>query len=244
MKTTPERLGEAFEQARRHWRHRRPGETLEVAHPAVQPRLTIAISRESGAGGGEIARAVGTRLDWPVYDRELLQKIAEEMGLRTELLESVDEKQSNWILESLAAFADSRRISSAGFAQHLAETLLALAAHGDCILVGRGAGVILPESTTLRVRLVAPLKARIARMRQKSGISENEAARRVDQTDAQRKEFVSSHFHKDVSDVHHCDLLLNTARFSTDQCADLIVAALRQLEGTLPMQLPPQAVTP
>ncbi len=244
MKTTAERLGEAFEQARRHWRRRAAGEGLQVAHAPVRPHFIIAISRECGAGGGEVARAVAARLGWPVYDRELIQKIAGEKGVRTELLESVDEKQTSWVLETLAAFADSKRISSAAFARDVAETLLALAVHGDCIVVGRGAAIILPEATTLRVRLVAPLDVRIARVQKKFGTSEKETARRVRETDAQRKEFVSSHFHRDVTDVQLCDVLLNTARFSTVQCADLIVAALRQLEGTPTQQLSRPAAAP
>src|SRR5262249_41409867 len=42
-----------------------------------------------------------------------------------------------------------------------AETLLSRAAHGECIIVGRGAAQVLPPKTTLRVRMVGPLQDRI-----------------------------------------------------------------------------------
>jgi cytidylate kinase len=229
MQSTPERLGEAFERARRHWRRHQPGEALKLPKAAALPRLTVAISRESGTRGDSVARAVGAKLDWPVYGRELIQKIAEEAGLRTELLESFDEKQTHWLLECLQSLGGKSSISGSGFAKHLAEVVAGLAAHGRCVILGRGAASILPQSATLRVRLVAPRSARIKRIAEKLGVSEREATQVADQTDAQRTEFVRSHFHKDPSDVHLYDLVLNTDRFTNEQCAELISVATGHL---------------
>jgi len=230
MQTTPERLGEALQRARRQWRHR-PSEPLTLPPAARQVGFTIAISRESGAGGASVAREVGSQLDWPVYDRELLEKISDETGLQMELLESLDEHETNRTAEWLDSLFGVKTVTSAQFGRRLVQTLSALAAHGRCVIVGRGAAVILPESTTLRVRLVAPRKTRIARMKAKLGLAEQAVASRVDEIDSLRAEFVRSHFRKEVNDVHHYDIVLNTERFSVAQCADLIVAALKQAES-------------
>ena len=40
----------------------------------------IAVSRETGAGGGTISRMVGQKLGWKVYDHELLEAIAQPDG--------------------------------------------------------------------------------------------------------------------------------------------------------------------
>lgn len=229
MKTTPERFGEAFERARHHWK-RLAGEALMVASPRTTTAFTVAISREAGAGASEVAREVGARLEWPVYDREIIEIIESETGLRADLLKSVDEKQSHWLADCLNAFAQTKSISSAAYAHHLAETLLALAAHGRCVVVGRGATVILPGATTLRVRLMAPLPSRIARLAEQRNVAPQAAERLVKEIDCQRSEFVRSHFHKDVADVHLHDLALNTSRIAPAEAASLIVAALRQME--------------
>jgi hypothetical protein len=42
-------------------------------------------------------------LGWEVYDRELLEKVAQDIGLRTNLLESVDERRQSWLLEASEA---------------------------------------------------------------------------------------------------------------------------------------------
>jgi cytidylate kinase len=206
-------------QANQHWHlHHKPGETK---HP-----LTIALSREAGTYGAAIAREVGNRLGWPVYDSELLQRIAEDLGIRRDLLKSVDERHVGWLTECLEAFSSSPTLSQTGYLRHLLETLLALAARGDCIIVGRGATKVLPMATTLRVRVVGPLEHRIEAVRREHGISHEEAARQVETTDRERDRFVRDHFNMDPTDPRNYDLVLNAVRFSKEECAALIIAAL------------------
>src|SRR5262245_38738191 len=51
----------------------------------------ITIGREAGAGGGTLARMVGTRLNWRVYDHELLEAIAQRMEVPVEEARTFDE---------------------------------------------------------------------------------------------------------------------------------------------------------
>ena len=94
--------------------------------------------------------------------------------------------------------------------------------------------MLLPPETTLRVRLVAPLKLRIARTAKDLGLDEREAKQKVESTDLQRCEFVRQHFHKDPEDVTLYDLTINTSRFSVGESAELIVAALERLQLSVP----------
>ncbi len=68
------------------------------------PAFAIALSREAGTRAGDIAREIGARLAWPVFDRELIERVADDLGLRSSLLEAVDEKQISWIQESVESF--------------------------------------------------------------------------------------------------------------------------------------------
>ena len=47
----------------------------------------ITISREFGSGGRTIGREVAKRLGYSFYDKELIEKIAEESGLSEEYIE-------------------------------------------------------------------------------------------------------------------------------------------------------------
>jgi cytidylate kinase len=224
-------MGPIHEHVQRHWEERRQA-AAESGQASRGPHgFTIVLTREAGTLGTSVAREVGTRLGWPVYDHELLERIAQEMGLRTSLLESVDEKRVGWMTESMEAFLAVPHVSESAFIRRVIETVLALGAHGECVLVGRGAAHILPAATTLRVRLVAPLHDRVAALSRSLGISLQEAARRIDTTDRERINFIKDHFRCDPTDPHNYDLVLNFARFSTAECAELVVEALRRLQA-------------
>lgn len=212
----------------RHWETRRRAVAAEMGLGTSEPdTFTIALSREAGTDGTAIAHAVGSRLDWPVYDYKLLERIAREMGVHTALLKTVDEKQKSWLLEAMETFVAVPLVSESAYVQHLIKSMLALSTLGECVIVGRGAAFMLPAKTTLRVRLVAPLKERITVLSRRLHISEREAARQVRTRDRERADFVEDHFLKDPSDPCQYDLLLNTSCFSVDACAELIIDALR-----------------
>jgi cytidylate kinase len=222
------------ERAAQHWERSRQQKRADVSPRPGRP-FTVAIAREAGSGASAVGQEVGLRLGWAVYDRELLEQIAREMGLRAGLLESVDERHVGWWTESvqqfLSATAPLPAVSESGYVRHLAETVLALGAHGECVIVGRGSAQILPPETTLRVRLVAPFKSRVARVARERGLSEAEAAHLVQDFDRERARFVRDHFQKDPDDPRNFDVILNTSRLAPPACADVIVQALREVQA-------------
>jgi cytidylate kinase len=195
------------------------------------PALTIAISRQAGAGGTSIAAEVGARLGWPVYDHALVEHIAREMHLRTKLLESVDERHTSWLVECAESFSQVPLVSESAYVRHLIQTILSLGAHGSCVIVGRGSPHILPPLTTLRVRLVGEREDRINALSRELGISHEEASRRLDVIDRERTTFSKDHFHKDPRDPLCFGLVLNSSCFSYSECAQLIIEGLHRLEA-------------
>jgi cytidylate kinase len=194
------------------------------------PRFTITISREVGALGTSVATEVGRRLNWPVYDRDILDKIAEEIHRSPAHLQSVDERPTNWLGECLSSVFDSHHVGSAAYLKHLSAVVRALAATGACVIVGRAANFILPAETTLRVRLVASPKDRAAVIAARLGLPSNEAANWIARTERERMVFAKRAFEKDPTDTHHYDLVLNTSRLSLDDSAEIISETLRRLE--------------
>jgi cytidylate kinase len=200
--------------------------------PPVQPAFTIALSREAGTRASHVAHEIGVRLGWPAFDRELLDRIAQDMGLRTSLLSAVDEKHVSWIEETIEAFGSALAVSETGYVIHLVRTVLSLGAHGDCVIVGRGSPHMLPPATTLRVRLIAPLKDRAQAMSEKLRMDLPDAERHLKEIDRERTRFVNDHFHKDAADPHNYDLLVCMSRFSVSACAAVIIEALQRLKSS------------
>jgi cytidylate kinase len=223
--TLPQLLEKAF----RHWETTRPGSVQQEASPNRVPGYTIALEREAGTRGKAVAQEVGKLLGWHVYDHELIEHIAREMGLRTALLESIDERRQNAVLDLVESFATAHTksdwsplVSEPEYFRHLTATVLALGMHGECLIVGRGAAFILPVATTLRVRLVGPVRERIAALSRNCGISEREAAQRVRTKDRERTDFIHDHFFKDANDPRNYDVVVNACRLSVGQCAAVI----------------------
>ena len=102
--------------------------------------------------------------------------------------------------------------------------------HGECVIVGRGAAFILPVETTLRVRLVAPVKDRVLMFSETRHVSAEEAARRVRTIDRERIDFVHDHFQKNPTDPGQYDLILNAGRLTVEAEAGLVIDALCHLK--------------
>src|SRR5262249_28478072 len=228
LKNVSDHMVEALVRAGQHEEARHP---WEEGLARSQQGITIALTREAGARGRAVARAVGQELGWPVYDHELLESIAREMKMRVDLLESVDERRRSWILDSLGALASGPALSESGYVHRLREVLFTLAKKGDCIIVGRGAALILPAATTLRVRLIADRQDRIEVIRKDLGVAQDAAARHVDRTAAERARFNKEHFFKDPAEPSHYDIILNTSRFTLAECSAFIVIALHCLQA-------------
>jgi cytidylate kinase len=219
---------EALLRASQHWQAKHGAESGGADSKRA---FTIALSREAGARGTTVASAIGQKLGWPVYDHELVELIAKEMKLRTRLLESVDERHIDWIQDTMAGFGLTPAVTESAFVRHLVETLLSLASHGACVIVGRGSPHILPAGTTLRVRLVAPLEDRIRLTSRQLHLAHDEAARHVKTLDQQRAAFIVDHFRKDPAAPENYDLILNSSRFAVPECAAVIIATLHQFEA-------------
>jgi len=104
--------------------------------------------------------------------------------------------------------------------------------HGRAVVVGRGANFILPPDQRFRVRITAPRRFRIQNVARKFNISEDEAKRRVIQTESDRKAFIRKYFNADIADPDNYDLTINTENLSVDHAAQVVAAALeRRVEG-------------
>jgi cytidylate kinase len=223
-----ERQTDALARAQRHWQE--AAEQPEAARRKAQP-ISIALTRQAGTNASQVAQEIGRRLQWPVYDRELMERIAREMGLHADLVKSLDEKHRSWLVESMESLTIAGPVSLHKFIKQLVETLFSLSALGHCVIVGRGAAHILPPESTLRVRLVGAKEDRIARVQEYKKLGPSQAERWVDETDRERSRFVMEHFDKDAADPNRYDLILNTSRWSVAECADFVIDALKKLEG-------------
>jgi len=198
-----------------------------------RPRgLTVAISREAGARGTSIAHAIGRLLGWQVYPQDMLDFLAHDDTARAEMLKDLPEAAIHWAALQAAGFQSRRNLPDDHDGAAAARLIFALAARGEAVVVGRGAGFILPKETTVHVRIVAPVAVRTAYLAQWLRQTDDEAAAEAASRDRRRASFIRTMTDIPLEDVTAYDLVLNSARLNPESVAQVIAEAVRtkQLE--------------
>jgi len=198
--------------------------------------LTVAISREAGARGGSIARRVGKRLGWQVYTQELLEFLGNNESARSHVLTDLPHDAADWADRQLDRLKQEQIVKPGVELGEMPRLILTLAARGRVILVGRGAGYLLPRDTTLHVRVVAPLQDRIAYMAQHLRRTSDEAADQVRERDDQRADFLIATFNRRAGDLHDYDLVVNSQLLGEETGADLVEVAIRGKERLMSLR--------
>ena len=206
----------------------------------VQAHLTggehidyITISRETGSGGVEIARILSDLMKWHLYDKEILNYMAQNMRVHVRALETVDERTISWIndwLMPLFSTKSQERVGQLSYYKHLGKVLMVIGRHGRAIIVGRAAGLILPRKRGLSIRVTAPFELRCKRYAQENQIQPGQATSIVKKADKEQRHFVEDFLDKDISDSKYYDIVFNTEKFSSNSVAKLIWRAFDQRE--------------
>jgi cytidylate kinase len=205
--------------------HARERMQADSTPEVLGPVLTI--SREGGVPAHEIAQLVSTKLGWDVLDREIIECMAEEYGTTGDLVKAFDERHVGFMEGIFESWIEGLRFSGTNYFESLKRLFFVAANHGKVIILGRGAQFILPAASGFSVRLIAPLDARIEHVIKDRGLDKKQAKAEIQKTDNQRKEYIRSHFHKDLTDPHNFDLLINCARVTPEDASEIIATAVR-----------------
>ena len=206
----------------------RPGRFLTEEGVAFGPCLLF--SRECESGASDLAREVGKRLGWNVFDSQIVDEIARASHSHQRLVESVDEHvQSYW--EQTWRQLLLNGMPDEAYLRHLQQVILALGHQGDVVIVGRGAQFFLPPQSAVRIRMIAPLEFRAKRLAERAGLSFEQARAKVSRTDQERESFNRKVFGKRIGDPVHHDLIINTSEISSNGAVELALTALEDKLG-------------
>ncbi len=198
----------------------------------------ITISREYGADPQELLDLLASRTGFDVWDRRILQGVAQETGGKESALTNLDERRRDAVADVLHSMIGGREHSNAGFLHGLMRVIHAVEREGKAILVGRGANYICDAHRSYRVRLVRPLDVRAREYAAREGTTVDEAQRTVLEHDASRADFVRQSFRHDVACPSDYDLVLNSAAWDLEGLADLLLAGYAKKFGRLPVVAP------
>jgi hypothetical protein len=215
----------------RRWQFQPPeGGSAETHWPVV------AISRESGSLGLALGRRVAERLAFTFWDQDIVTAMAERLHLDPREVLAIDEHAPGAIeaLMTAVRLANGKLIHD--YREQLCLLFQSIAHHGQAVIVGRGAHCVLTSAQALRVRLVAPLKQRVADFERTCQTTHEEAVRQVAAGDKERAEFVRRTFQMDVADPTLYDVVINVSTYSPVRAESMVLMAYLAKFGHLPAE--------
>ncbi len=187
----------------------------------------VTISREPGSGGVLIAEALAQKLGYDLFHQEVIHKMAESTHMSSMLLETLDEKGLNALEDLISSIVFDRYLWPDKYLKHLMKVIGTIGKHGRAVVVGRGANFILESDYIIKVRIVAPLKDRIANVSRTYDCSEEDAKRHVLRAESDRRAFIRKYFHTEISDPVHYDLVLNASALGIEGSVNAIINTIR-----------------
>ncbi len=188
----------------------------------------LTISRQIGSFGDEIAETLARRQDWVLITRsQLIDRF---------FAQSASERDRHLLNESPKHFLN---ISQDGltYLDILIRSLTEMARKQSVVLVGFGSQVIFADDPeALHIRIEAPVKTRISRIRKQYHVSEEEAASILETADKKHKRFVSVVYGVNSSDSSLYHMSLNTAQLSADECVSAILSMHKERELRLRLE--------
>ena len=188
----------------------------------------VTVSRDLGAGGGEIARRLSGALGIEIWDRQILDAVAESAKSSPELMSKLDDKiktgKDTWIYNLLSgqnAFLTSYR-------HHLVNVMLALSQLGG-IVIGRGGHLILANRPIFRLRVVGSPASCARRVADRQEMDFDTSLSEVKRVNKEREQFLWSAFRRHLNEPEYFDLIVNTDHFNDrwDEITELILNAMK-----------------
>ena len=170
------------------------------------------------------------KLGIPCYDREIIEKVAEESGYDKQYIEETGEYTKGGILNTIF---QNRSYGYSPSNEDIiwkiqAELIRKLAREGPCVIVGRCADYILrDEPEVLRVFIHASMEFRAKRIVEEYGEREDSPEKRLRDKDKQRSAYYDYYTDMRFGDGRNYHLCLDSGELGIDKCVDILAGVVK-----------------
>lgn len=198
----------------------------------------ITIGRQFGSGGHEVGKRLSERLGIPLYDRNLIQMAANELGVHLQEAEKVDETLVGRFLTGYVVgmgdyttyvknMEEEKPLSAQVFKVQ-SELIKQLAYKKSCIIVGRCADYILEDNPKcINAFIYADIEDRVQRIMKIYNLTEEEAKEKIEKVDSERKLYYEAHTGKVWGDIQSHQVMFNISRADIKDVVDIMAAMYR-----------------
>ena len=189
----------------------------------MKEQVIISVGREFAAGGHEIAKKLAQKYNITIYDKDILDNIAQESGIDTSDFRKYEEKKKNVFLSrTVAGFSNSPQDI---VAQMEFDFLRDKASAGESfVVVGRCANSVLKEyPCMISIFVTSSMKFKLKRVMEfDDSLTEREAERMITFSNRRRKSFHNYYCREKWGDSRYYELTISTAEIGIDKAIEVI----------------------
>ena len=196
-------------------------------------RFVITIGCEYGAKGNAIGKKIAKDLGIPVYDRETVDAIIDEVGIPQDIMEKVEsgvtiagkgvEGQERGSFSKLSDLTDR--------AIHVQKQIIRkLAARESCVFIGRSADYILKgEKNLLSIFIYSPNDIRVKNVMESHSLPEKDAKLLISEKDKRYHVRHLAFTGSNRGDRHNRNMLIDSSMLGVDGTAEYIEILAKKL---------------
>ncbi len=183
--------------------------------------IVITISREYGSGGRYIGKLVAEKLGIQLYDKQFVEKLAEDTGLSEKYIE--DNEQKRTFLEILNNGYYSGLNNSDDLFIRESELIGEVADKESCVIVGRCADFILKDKeNVLKIFIDSSLQDKINRATEYYNLDKNKAQKEIKRINKLRENHYKYYTEREWKDPSNYDICINSDSLGIENAANLI----------------------
>jgi cytidylate kinase len=177
----------------------------------------IAMTREIGSHGSEVAAGVAAALGLEIINSEIVvPHVAGSLG--------VEQSAVQRYLDGKASLFDRWQIDKRKLSQHTLDQILDLALKDNVLIRGWGAAALFQGIRgVICVRVCAPMALRVRVMMERLGVKDAEAIQQeIERFDVGHSRAMRAAFNFDWNDALQYHIVLNSARVTIDECVKAV----------------------
>ena len=196
--------------------------------------ISITINRQLGSGGAYVGQQLADKLGFKYLDHELLRKAAESLRCNeNEICHFEERNPSFW---EYALFNQQFNCfnyvppvfnlpTSIELYEKESKIISDCAEKDNCVIVGRCASYLLKDNpNNFSIFLYADKELRQKRVEELYNLSPQEAKKRIEKSDIERRKYYNSNTGMDWTDATQYHLSINTGLIGLDNAVSLIMS--------------------
>ena len=186
----------------------------------------ITISREFGSGGGVFGEEVAKNLGIAYYDKNIIDEIAEQLGLSPDYIQESAELSPK---KGLFAYAFIGRDITGKSVEDMVyeaqrKVILEIAENDSCVIIGRNADYILKDRTdVINIFIHADMPEKVKRICRLYNVTETEAVAMTADIDKRRMTNYRYYTDQKWGMARNYTLTLNSSQLGYDMCEKIIM---------------------